>query len=466
MNDAAPAMLGERPTPSSTSAPPTGVRYGVLGFACVLSMITYLDRVCFGLVSPYVQEEFHLNNSQLGLLFTAFALAYAAFEVPTGWLGDLFGSRRTLIRIVLWWSGFTALTGLIYYNPSYPLLTFYLLVAVRFLFGVGEAGAYPNISRAFADWFPFHERGFAQGAVWMAGRLGGGITPMICYYLVYTTIVEGQQVHIWRHIFWIFGGLGVIWCVFFWGWFRDRPEQHPSVNAAELALIRVGHSDDSAEHSHRHVPWRALMTDANLWTLCIMYFGCAYGWYFNITYLPKYLKETYQISRETTGFWTISLMTGAPLLLGALACLIGGLLTDWFIRKTGDRKWGRRLFGCLGHGICALCYFLALTANSPWTFVLFVALAAFWNDITMGAAWASCIDIGGRYAGIVSGCMNTIGNLGGAVAGIATGRILDLFPDDHATGWAINFASYGAVYILAVFLWLRFDATRQVAQKV
>jgi nitrate/nitrite transporter NarK len=214
--------------------------------------------------------------------------------------------------------------------------------------------------------------------------------------------------------------------------------------------------------SHRNVPWGRLLSDPNLWVLCLMYFGAAYGWYFNITWLPKYLGSVYGVTHQSHGFWTMSLLAGAPLLLGSLACLVGGLLTDWFIRTTGNRKWGRRLFGAIGHGACAACYFLTLTAESPWVFVLFVALAAFWNDITMGAAWASCIDIGGRYAGIVSGCMNTVGNLGGAMAGYATGWILDSF--GREMGWRLNFISFGLVYVMSMLLWLRFDATRPVAQ--
>jgi nitrate/nitrite transporter NarK len=214
------------------------------------------------------------------------------------------------------------------------------------------------------------------------------------------------------------------------------------------------------EISHAKVPWARLLGSTNLWVLCLMYFGGAYGWYFNITWLPKYLASQYGVTREAYGFWTVSLLSGAPLLLGSAACLVGGLLTDRFIRRTGDRKWGRRLFGMVGHAVCALCYFASLFAPGPWWFVLAVALAAFWNDLTMGAAWASCLDIGGKYSGIVSGCMNTIGNLGGAVAGTATGWVLDSFGPER--GWPINLASYGLVYVLAVFLWLRFDATRPV----
>jgi MFS family permease len=482
---------------------PTRVRYGVLAFACSLSMITYLDRVCFGTVAPFIQGEFGLSDTQKGLLFSAFALAYAIFEVPSGWLGDMFGPRKTLIRIVLWWSVFTALTGLIWPIPEWPLLAFLALLLVRFLFGVGEAGAYPNLARALHNWFPFTERGLAQGAVWMAGRFAGGITHLLVgALLIHVAISPNQTTVYWRHTFWLFGVLGVFWCVAFWWWFRDRPEQKPQVNQAEIDLIR-GEYSVADGHGHAGVPWRKLLTNGNLWVLCMMYFCAAYGWYFNITWLPGYLRSEYGVTEGNWGFWTYNLMAGAPLLLGSVACLLGGALTDRFIRKTGNRKWGRRLYGVIGHGLCALCYFAAAFAGNPWMFVLFIALAAFWNDMTMGSAWASCLDIGKRYAGIVAGCMNTIGNLGGAVAGFVTGWILDLHtapareeaaaraarlvggaaagPDNvlvtgvaHATettrllaeaarpGWTINFVIFGCVYVLATLLWLRFDSTKPV----
>ncbi len=459
-------------SPASAPARPTRVRYGVLGFCSLLAMITYLDRVCFGMVAPQIKTEFGLSKSEVGLLFSAFALAYAVFEVPTGWLGDFFGARRTLIRIVLWWSAFTVLTGLIY-PLSFGTWAFFSLLSVRFLFGVGEAGAFPNISRAFATWFPSGERGFAQGTVWMAGRFGGGITPFVVLILLYQTVgADGVVVEHWRHIFWILGGLGTVWCVGFWVWFRDRPEEHSGVNEAERTLITGSAVTARAQLGHGGVPWRKILSDGNLWLLCLMYFCAAYGWYFNITWLPDYLAEVHGVTKEKYGIWAFSLLAGAPLLAGSLACLVGGLLTDSFIRRTGDRKWGRRLFGLFGHGACAVCYFLSLTARSPWTFILFVALAAFFNDLTMGSAWASCIDIGGKYAGIVSGCMNTIGNLGGAVAGYASGKVVQSYPrvltdtaGSPGLGWTLNLVSFGAVYLVAVLLWLRFDATKQVAQE-
>ncbi len=466
---------------------PSNVRYGVLGFACVLSMITYLDRVCFGTVALNIQSEFKLTESEKGWLFTAFAFAYAVFEVPTGWLGDKYGARKTLIRIVLWWSVFTALTGMIY--PSFEsfnlfgyllpgaLVSFGLLLTVRFLFGVGEAGAYPNIARAFHSWFPFKERGSAKGAVWMAGRFAGGITAFIVYALMYeTTSADGAVIVHWRHTFYIFGGLGVLWCVLWWWWYRDNPADKAGVNAAEIALIHEG----ERQHTDKLVvPWGKLLRSTNLWILCLMYFCAAYGWYINITFFTGYLKDPLGIERGTekwtAQFWIAGLMAGLPLLVGSVSCLIGGVLTDAFIKRTGDRKWGRRLFGVIGHGLCASCYFVAIFyMTSPWIFVLLIAFAAFWNDLTMGAAWASCLDIGKRYSGIVAGCMNTVGNLGGALAGILTGKILDWHTGDLARGteafdvaknqgWTVNIFLYGSFYVLAVLCWFWFDATKPVA---
>jgi MFS family permease len=472
---------------------PTRVRYGVLAFASVLSMVTYLDRVCMGTVAPYMQSEFGLSDYQLGWVLGAFTLAYASFEVPSGWLGDVFGPRRTLIRIVLWWSLFTALTGLIWPTDTYVgvgvvsiNLAFLALLVVRFLFGLGEAGAYPNIARAFHNWFPFQERGSAKGTVWMAGRLAGGLTPFVVYLLLAEASTGGGQVA-WRHTFWIFGVIGVVWCIAFSLWFCDRPEEKAGVNAAEVALIHQG--DPSSHERAGRIPWGKLLTSGNLWALCAMYACAAYGWYFNITFLPKYLKDQYGLEpgavKFTPQWWSFTIMAGSPLLLGALACLLGGLMTDAFIRRTGNRKWGRRLFGVLGHGLCAACYFLAIAVHmgwvpfgihSAWLFVLPIALAAFWNDITMGASWASCLDIGGKYSGIVAGCMNTVGNLGGFFANIITGYVLGLYttgidkisqPEQYyeaiQPAWKYNFLIFGSVYLAAVVLWLFFDSTKPVA---
>jgi MFS transporter, ACS family, glucarate transporter len=405
---------------SAADPSPTRVRYSVLGFACSLSMITYLDRVCFGTAAGAIQEDLGLTSeADMKMAFTAFAFAYAAFEIPSGWLGDVFGPRRTLIRIVLWWSAFTMLTGCVTQDGLLFLggmsgVT--VLVVIRFLFGVGEAGAYPNLTRALHNWYPASERGSAQGAVWMAGRFMGGMTPLVWL------LVVGYFKLSWRTAFFLFGALGLVWCVAFYWWFRDRPQQHPLVNPQEIALIEAGRTDEG--QAHANVPWLKLFTSANLWYLCLMYFCAAYGWYFNITYLPQFLELQYRVDPNST---VGAIYKGGPLLFGAVTCLIGGILSDRFIRRTGNRKWGRRLFGVIGHTLCACCYLLCLITPTAFWFALAISMAAFWNDLTMGAAWATCQDIGKRYAAIVAGCMNTIGNLGGAAAGWITGTILGAY---------------------------------------
>jgi MFS family permease len=451
---------------------PTRVRYGVLGFVCSLSMITYLDRVCMSNANPFIQNELGLNSeADLMWFFWAFSISYALFEVPTGWLGDVFGPRRTIIRIVLWWSTFTVLTGLVGISIGPLMMGFVGLLLVRFLFGMGEAGAYPNLTRALHNWFPFGQRALAQGVMWMSGRLMGGLTP-----LVWWLIVEQMDLG-WRGAFYLFGGLGVLWCLAFASWFRNRPEEKPEVNAAERALIRGERQD--IEAAHAGVPWRKLLTNANLWALCLMYFCGAYGWYFNITLLPTFLETQHGVSPKS---WVGAIYKGGPLWMGATTCLLGGYLSDRFIRSTGNRKWGRRLFGIVGHGLCACCYLGCLWAPNAFTFFLTISLAAFWNDLTMGAAWAVCQDIGKRHAAIVAGCMNTIGNLGGAATILVTGYILQFKLASYAAakgvavdtlnavekaegllpGYQINFAIYAAIYVVAMLLWLRIDSTKPV----
>jgi ACS family glucarate transporter-like MFS transporter len=483
---------------------PTRVRYGVLAFACALAMITYLDRFCISSAVPFLLKALELKTIEdITLALTAFNFAYAIFEIPSGWLGDVFGPRRVLIRIVLWWSTFTALTGLIGLPVAGVQLGFWSLVAIRFLFGMGEAGAFPNVTRALHNWFPLRERGLAQGAVWMAGRGMGGLTPLIWLFLVEglsdtgvsatgvsgpKAVDDGQGVAPllrplldWRMSFWLFGLLGLMWCTLFALWFRNRPDEKASVNQAERDLIETGRRGEGAVHGP--VPWLALLTSRNLWALCLIYFCASYAWYFNATYLPTFLAEQHGVR---AGNWLGAVYKGGPLWMGAIACLLGGFLTDAFIRRTGDLKWGRRWFGLVGHGLCAVCYLGCLAAPSALTFFLAISLAAFCNDLTMGATWATCQDIGRRYTAIVAGCMNTIGNLGGAAGTFMVGTILQksvalydrghqvaiaalpnadqaaALKEAHVWGYQVNLLSFVGVYVLAVVLWFFVDASRPV----
>lgn len=346
------------------------------------------------------------SEADLKWAFAGFGLAYALFEIPSGWLGDRVGARAVLVRIVLWWSIFTALTALAGVPLGRWTVGLGALILIRFLFGAGEAGAYPNITRALHDWFPVGERGFAQGMVWMAGRLSGGLTPLIWTLFVAGVRLDSGKAWLppllsWRATFCLFAVAGVVWALLFALWFRNHPAQKSGVSRAELALINEGRA--AAEAGPPKVPWLALLLDGNLWALCLMYFCGAYGWYFNITYLPRYLETQHGVA-STSVLGAIA--KGSPLWAGAIACLAGGWLTDRLTRRWG-RKWGRRMLGLVGHGACALCYFSCLLAPGALSFCVAVALAAFCNDLTMAPAWAVCQDIGRRYTATVAGCMNT-----------------------------------------------------------
>ncbi len=467
------------PNPSAGPAPsdrPTRVRYGVLGFACALSMITYLDRVCMGSAAPEMVKDLGLNSiADLKWAFAAFGFAYALFEVPSGWLGDAFGPRNVLIRIVLWWSAFTAITGFV--GLKFAGLTLGglgTLIVVRFLFGMGEAGAYPNITRALHNWFPFQERGFTQGAVWMSGRVMGGLTPLIWGFMLLTLHLH------WRATFWIFAALGVVWCVGFALWFRNRPEEKPTVNAAELNYIRSGEAGAQAGHSR--VPWLKILRSRNLWALCLMYACQSYGWYFYLTYLPSFMETQFGVH---TGDTLANLAKGGPLWIGGVGCLIGGLLTDWYIRRTGNRRLGRKMFGMLGHGLTAVCFLLCPLMPTAISFFVMISLSGFFTDLTMGSSWAACQDIGRRYAAIVAGFMNMIGNLGGAVGPLLSGYVLDYYLEAHAAGLGLNHISllseaqksaglapgyhanfyiFAGVFVIGTLSWLCVDATKPVAE--
>lgn len=467
------------PTVHAPGTAATRVRFGVLAFACALSMITYLDRVAIASAAGHIVGELGLQSvADMKWAFTAFALAYALFEVPTGWMGDRFGPRKSLLRIVLWWSAFTVLTAAAGLRFGPVVLGLGFLIGVRFLFGIGEAGAYPNITRALHNWLPLGERGRGQGFVWFCGKLMGGVTPFLWTLLVVGTGVTPALIG-WRGAFCLFGVVGVVWCVLFARWFRDRPEQKPEVNAAELALIRGGGSGEALD-AHARVPWRNIVTNGNFLMLCLMYAAQAYGWYFNITYLPQFLEQQYHLPNSSL---LGALYKGGPLWLGAIGCLLGGIITDAIVRRTGNRRLGRRLCGWIGHSLCVVCFLVCPIAPNAFVFFLAVSLAAFFTDLTVASAWATCQDIGGRYAAIVGAFMNMAAGLSGALAGWVTGSILEhsissgagrlgvaataLTPEQINAallhGYHVNFYSFAALYAVAFLCWFKIDATRPIS---
>lgn len=415
------------PTGSAGASPrPTRARYWVVVFAITLAIIQYIDRVCISQAAPQVSAALNLSKEQMGWVFSAFTLAYALFEIPTGYWGDRNGPRRVLLRVVLWWSFFTVATGWVWNWIS--------LVVTRFLFGAGEAGCFPNLTKAFEAWLPSRERIRAQGVMWMSARWGGAITPYLVFLVL--TVVN------WRIAFLLFGLLGVVWAVAFGLWFRDNPREHPAVNAAEAAML-----PSRPPRSHFAVPWRKLISAPSVWCVCGQYFACSYAWYFFITWFPTYLLEVHKFDLKRS-----ALLAGLPLLLGGAGCFLAGALVPRLQRRFGHGGLIRRLFGVVGQGGAALCLVAATFLSEPMLAVAAIALASFSNDLSIPGSWTTCMDVGGRYVGTLSGMMNMIGNIGGFLSPIVLGYIVGRTGD-----WNLTFYVTAAVYLLGALCWWLID---------
>jgi MFS family permease len=410
---------------------PTRARFTVLRYTLALAVITYLDRVAIASAAPAIRSELGLSLIQMGWAFSVFTFAYAAFEIPSGWLGDVIGPRKVLTRIVLWWSAFTMLTG--------AVLNFASLLVVRFLFGVGEAGAFPNISRSFSSWFPVSERGNAHGVIFMGTRLGGALAPPL--------IVLLMGVIGWRTAFVVFGASGVVWCVFWNRWFRDDPASHPAVNAEELDIIASGLPARTALPAFG---WRQLLS-GNVILLCLMYFTMPYTLYFNLTWLPTYLKEVRGFTVQEAGY-----VAGAVLLAGAIANWIGGRLTDSLTRRYGVRI-GRSI-GAITLPLSGLVLIAAALVEDRLAAAALFALTLGIADLCVSACWAMCHDIAGPRAGTIGGAMNTVGNIGGAISPLVVGYTVQWWGS-----WTLPFFITAGVYVAGGIFTLLVDPRRSLS---
>jgi MFS family permease len=439
---------------------PTRTRYKVIGFAIVLAVIQYIDRVAISQAKGDVAKDLNFTDAQMGAIFAAFGLSYALFEMPTGWLGDKIGARKVLVRVVLWWSFFTAATGWAWSYTS--------MWITRFLFGAGEAGCFPNLTKAFSTWLPKNERTRAQALMWMGARWGGAFTPLL--------VVTVMAFVSWRMAFQIFALLGVVWAVVFWLWFRDNPRDHKGVNAAELELLK---ENEHNVESHGNVPWRKLVTRPSMWLLWGQYFCLSYGWYFFVTWLPDYLNTNGRpiLSNQFLSWLAIQMegtvradliqpvlkavLAGVPLFFGGFGSLAAGLISSRLIARGSGVKTVRRSFGVIGFTGASGLLMLSFYIQDPLLAMLAMGMASFCNDLTMPGSWSACMDIGGKYAGTVSGSMNMMGNFGGMAGPLVVGYVLAATTLSSATGttknWELVFAISSVIYFLGALFWLFID---------
>jgi MFS family permease len=397
----------------------------VVALATGLAVLSYVQRVAISQAAGPISRDLHFDKADMGLIFGAFGLSYAIFEVPMGLLGDRLGVRRVLLQIVLAWSMFTALTG-----AAWNLLSMYV---VRFAFGAGEAGCFPNLTRMLSVWLPARERVAAQSMMWACTRWGGAVTPPI---VLATVSLFG-----WRWAFVSFALLGVVWCILFFTWFRNDPAEHPSVNAAERKLIETTRN----LHVHHGLQnnWLSILLTRQVAVLVLQYFCFSFMWYFYITWLPTYLIEE---RGQTPG--RAAALSVLPLLFGGFGSLLSGLIPIRISRQ--------RIAFC-GFLIAAVLLFIFTRVQAMVPAMLCMGMASFSSDLTMPISWNACVEIGGSYTATVAATMNMLGNLAGFVAPVVGGIIL------QRTGGHWNPLIYLMIgsSLISALCWLYLDPSPQ-----
>jgi sugar phosphate permease len=412
------------------AAGPSKGRWYILLLISVMYLITYLDRVNISTAAPEIIKEFGFDKVTMGVIFSAFLWSYALFQVPGGWLSDKFGARRVLAGVVTFWSLMTAATGLVAGATSFKI--------VRFLFGVGEAGAFPGATRAMQLWYPRSERGFVQGITHSASRAGAALAPPIVLAIM---LNFG-----WRAAFFICGGIGLLWSIWWALSYRNLPEDHGMVNRTELEHIRgvdaSGAINPPQINKQMQVPWGRLLSSGNMWAVMCAYFTYVYCLWIFLSWLTTYLIEVRHFTLLKGG-----LLASLPLWAGVIGDTVGGLATDYLLRRTGSAKIARRTVAITGLLGCAVFITPAALTEDAMTAVACLTASMFFLECTIGPSWAVPMDTGGKYSGTVSGMMNMAGNFGGAISPIVFGILA------QNGNWAAPFIVAAALLVAGSAVW-------------
>ena len=404
-------------------------RHRVLGLLILLFAIVYLDRVCISVAGPRIQDDLHIDPIGWSWVTAMFTLSYCLFEIPTGALGDRIGPRRVLTRVVLWWSAFTSLTGMVWnYN---------LLLITRFCFGAGEAGAFPNASVVVSRWFPTTQRAGMSGVLLMASQIGGAIAPLL--------VVPIQIRYGWRASFYIFGMLGLIWAAVWYTWFRDSPSEKRGVSLEELNQI-----GPAATPHAKGFPWRFALRSESVLAMLGMAFCYIYVYTFFQTWFHTFLVRGRGFSEGSLVF------SALPYVVAACANLTGGAASDALVRRLG-LKWGRRSLGIAGLGSACLFTIAAMVTRQQLLTVILLSLVYGGITFQQAGVFGVCLDIGRRHAGSMVGLMNTSAQVGGLLSTVAYGYLVDRFRSYDAP-----FVPMAALLLVGAILWFKIDASREL----
>jgi sugar phosphate permease len=392
-------------------------------------LICYMDRSNISVAQPEIGKAFGLDKTSMGLVLSAFTWAYAIGQIPAGFLGDRFGPKKVLTAIMSWWSVAAVMTGAAVGMTS--------LFSARLLLGLGEAGAFPVASRGMQLWFPRSERGRIQGTTHFFSRFAVAVTPLVAGSIM---LAFG-----WRAIFYIFGSLGVIWSLVFALYYRNRPEEHKSVNPAELAQIRGLNPDGTIKPlvtAREAVPWKRILGSANMWYIALGYCCFFFGTNFYLTWYPTYLREHRHLTLQALG-----IIGSVPLFAGMAGDLVGGSLSDLMFKRTGKARFARSVVAAPGFLLSGIFLVPAAMTENAWTSVLCLATSFFFLEFVIGPAWAVPMDVGGQFSGTVTGVMN----MAGALAASFTPLIFGYYFGKGS--WMVPFFITSGVMLIGALIW-------------
>ncbi|NND06886.1 MAG: MFS transporter [Saprospiraceae bacterium] len=410
-------------------------RHWVMFGMFLLTLLLYIDRICISVAKDPIAADLGLSDKMMGWVLSAFALGYALLQVPSGMMADRYGPRSVLAGIVTFWSMLTAMTGAAW--------NFLSLLVVRFLFGAGEAGAFPSLSRAIFSWMPLRERGVVIGLNFSGSRLGAAFAlPLVAW------MIDGIG---WRTSFFILGVVGIIWALIWWFAFRDSPEEHKGVSSDELDYI-LAHRQQLDTSEKGALNWSVLSRSRNMWSAIGQYFCSNFTFFFALTWLFPYLKQKYDLASVEAGWYAV-----APFIAGAIGNWVAGGMVDGVFQK-GKWNLSRKMPAMIGFFLAAVGLLLSLQMDTAFGAVAMLSLAIFGADMTLPPSWALCVDIGKKNSGAVSGTMNMAGNVGSFLTALA-------FP--YLTAWTGSddffFYTAAALNVLALFLWMNVKADRGLA---
>lgn len=396
---------------------PSHARYQVLTLLCLIAAIAYISRNAISVPAKLIQEELGISLTQMGWVMSAFFWSYALSQIPSGWVGHIWGTRRALTVFAILWSIATAFTGIV--------IGFWTLIVARLIFGISQAGIFPCAANTISKWLPESRRGLASGLLGSFMSIGSAIGSFIIGVLLVGFDCFGVSVPAvsWRMCMFIFAVPGFLWAFWFYYWFRDRPADHSGVNAAELALItqtQQQEQDNSKVEKGEPTPWGQILTSFSMWMICGQQFFRAAGYIFYVTWFPVYLQESRGITMASSG-----ILASLPLMSYVVGNALGGVVVDWVLQRTQSRRWSRQgvaIFAMLG---CAACTLFAYYVQEMKLAMALISISTFFAGLSGSCGYTVTIDKGGQHVAPIFGMMNMAGNLGAALLPVIVGALFE-----------------------------------------